>query len=92
MVSLDAYVCGVCRAIEESLASARAAASPPRAGPGEVMEGEVMEGEVREQSDDDEELRAVLALSAIEHEARQSQLVDEQRALSEALRLSLLDE
>ena len=45
----------------------------------------------RDVDDLDADLRAALALSAREHEARDQQLADEQRALDEVLRLSMLD-
>ncbi|CAH2096526.1 unnamed protein product [Euphydryas editha] len=77
------------RAIEASLADARD-------GEHEHEHGRDLEREREHEPSTDEqeldaELRAVLAMSLREHAARDRALADEQRALDEALRLSLLD-
>ncbi|XP_026735210.1 ankyrin repeat domain-containing protein 13D [Trichoplusia ni] len=74
------------RAIEASLASIALSAAPEEAGrvPYEEDSAEL-------DAEADAELQAALALSAREQASRDQQLAAEQRALDEALRLSLLD-
>ncbi|XP_026492113.2 ankyrin repeat domain-containing protein 13D [Vanessa tameamea] len=84
------------RAIEASLADARPDADEHVEADEGEHEGEQEREHEPEQGDEpedelDAELRAVLAMSLREHAARDQQLADEQRALDEALRLSLLD-
>ncbi|XP_045447833.1 ankyrin repeat domain-containing protein 13D [Melitaea cinxia] len=71
------------RAIEASLADARDSEHEQSA--------EHQRAEQSTDEQDDAELAAALALSLREHAARDRALADEQRALDEALRLSLLD-
>ncbi|CAG9786526.1 unnamed protein product [Diatraea saccharalis] len=75
------------RAIEASLASLALSPGSPPAPVGD----EQGEGEGEAEGDADAELREALLLSAREHAARDRQLEAEQRALDEALRLSLLE-
>ncbi|CAH0398506.1 unnamed protein product [Chilo suppressalis] len=77
------------RAIEASLASL-SLATPTTPLEGDRMKGVGVEEEDVE-GECDEELRQALMLSAREHAARDEQMEAEQRALDEALRLSLLE-